>query len=424
MIFEQVKKSVFIKSVTTLSLGTVSANIITVGASLFLTRIYSPQEIGFLSLFTSFTIVLTNIFTLGYELAIVHPKSKLKASQLTVGTFLLLFILSFFLLLLIQLYNFDSSLGIPKNWLIYLPFGILFLGIINILQEWFNRVQKYRVLSIGKILQALLTVIPQIFIGYFFTLNIGLVIGYILGRFSSSFIYFWTFLKGQNLTKLKINEITESLKEYKKYPKYISPTLILDRLSIEAPYFLIPFIFDEVQLGFFAIAYRVLSVPLSFIGISIGQVFFKFLTAKKQESKELLPPLIKTWVALAIIGTLPVGVILIGGSQLFELVFGAGWGFSGIIAIYLVPMLYLDFISSPTGRTFLVIELEHYSPIFSIARLIYIPGSLYLGYVLDNFILGIIFLSALRSIALIVQNLILFLKLGGMITNIIRVHRK
>ena len=405
-------KPSLLKNVATLTTGSIIANFITIGASIFLTRLYTPEEIGYLVLFTALTIITTNIFTLGFELAIVHPDLKEKAVSILTGTLIILsscVIFLFLIFLTIQISNIPIYIGVPVQWNIFLPLGILTMGIINIGQEWFNRQEKYNILSSAKIIQSFLVALPQIIIGYLLGGNIGLVLGFISGRLAASLYYCFKYLKN-NLLLFELRSILNTLKDYIRYPKYVSPTLILDRLSMEIPYFLIPFLFGENQLGFFAIAYRVLSVPLSFLGVSIGQIFYQHLSSKRNVSEKLLPPLLKIWLILALTGVFPMGIILLGGSSLFEFVFGIGWGTSGIIAIYLVPMLYLDFISSPTGKTFLVINLEHYSPIFSIARILYITASIFIGFILDSFFIGILSLSLSRSLALIIQNLILFLK--------------
>lgn len=407
------KKSAFVKDVSTLSTGIIVANIITIIASLFLTRLYAPKEIGYLTFLNSTAIVLANIFSLGYELAIVTPKENNTALKLVYGAIYLLTFFSFALLgivLTLLFIGYDPQIGIPASWLMYVPFAVIFLGTFNVAQEWFNRTKNYKLLSYTKVVQSALVALPQIIIGYTIANKIGLVIGFIFGRFISSIIYAWNFIRGKLFYIPSFKEVTQTLKEYKRYPKYMSPTLILDRISIEAPYFLISFFFSENLLGYFAISYRVLSVPLSFIGAAIGQVFFKMLATKRHESQELSPSLIKTWFYLALIGILPMGIIMLGGAPLFEFVFGADWGYSGTLAILLIPMLYLDFISSPTGRSFLVLKLEHYTPFFSIARLICVAGSLYIGFLYESILLGILLLSLTRALTLVIQNAILYLK--------------
>lgn len=407
------RKSTFVKNVSTLSSGIIVAHLTTIVASLFITRIYTPESIGFITFFGSVSIVLANLFTMGFELAIVPSKDDLSAQRLASGSFYLLMSFSsllFIITLVFQYMEFPIDIGIPSSWIIYLPISILFLGCINIGLEWFNYTQDYKLLSFVKIIQSVSTALPQILIGYYFLNKAGLLIGFLFGRFSAAFTFFKTFLPNTSLKGSNPREIKTTLISHKEYPKYIAPTLILDRLSMEVPYFLIPFLFSESILGYYAIAYRVLSVPLSFLGASIGQVFFKFLATRKHKNQKLTPYLIRTWLSLAAIGIIPMGIILFGGEPLFEFVFGKGWGLSGTLAILLVPMLYLDFISSPTGRVFLILNLEHYTPFFSGARLIYLSASLYIGFIYQSMALAILLMSLSRTCGLLIQNLILYKK--------------
>lgn len=406
-------KSSFIKDVSSLSSGIIAAHIVTILASLFITRIYEPADIGYLTFFASLSIVFANISTLGYELAIVTAKKKSTSIYLTSGVVLLLLFFSIFLLigiLISQYFGLVPDVGIPAEWLVFLPLGVIVTGFINIGQEWFNFTKQYKFLASTKVVQSVSIAVPQIVLGILFSANIGLLIGFLLGRLIASLLYIYNYIRKQLWKLISINKIKRTLLRYSQYPKYVASTLIFDRLSLEAPFFLISILFSESVLGYYAIAYKVLSLPLNFLGTAIGKVFFKHLADKKNKSTLLAPSLIKTWLTLAAIGILPMFVILFGGEVLFEFVFGDGWGYSGTLAILLVPMLYLDFISSPTGRSFLVLELEHYTPVFSIARLAYIAGSLYVGYVMNEILLGILLLSLSRSIALIIQNVILFVK--------------
>ena len=132
-----------------------------------------------------------------------------------------------------------------------------------------------------------MTTLPQILLGFLSFGKIGLLLGFIVGRLSSVLLYVSIYLKLLKTELSQIKQVILSLLEYKKYPLYVSPTLVLDRLSLEAPFFLIPFLFDDEILGFYSIAFRVLSVPLSFFGNALGQVFYKHLTIQTQNREYL-----------------------------------------------------------------------------------------------------------------------------------------
>jgi len=377
---------------------------------LFLTRLYTAEGIGDISYFNSVSIILAQIFTLAYEFTIVLPDSDKKAKNLLAGSSVLLFLMTMLLTaMLFFFYFFEINLPFLnpiKDWVLFIPLAVIALGLLNISREYFTRKGNFKFLSAAKIFQSSTSSGLQVGLGIMAFGKGGLLIGFLTGRLITAVIYIFKFLadKPKNLIK----GVFTTLKEYKNYPKYIAPTVIIDKLSLEAPFFLIAVFFSDELLGFFAIAYRVTNVPLAFIGIAIGQVYFKTISEKKNKQYPLKSFLIKNWITLALLGMIPILIIWFGGEALFGFVFGNDWGLSGKIAIILIPLMFTDFISSPTGKTLLVLQKEYLTTVFSFFRIFYVSLSFYTGYYFQDFYLAIFLFSATRALALIVQNLFVY----------------
>jgi O-antigen/teichoic acid export membrane protein len=82
----------FIKNIATIAMGTTLAQGITIVISPALTRLFSPDDFGVQSVFLSISMILTILFTLQYEMAIVLPKSEEKASVLKIACIKISFI--------------------------------------------------------------------------------------------------------------------------------------------------------------------------------------------------------------------------------------------------------------------------------------------------------------------------------------------
>ena len=72
-------KSEIFKNISILVSGTVLAQLIPVISQVFLRRMYSPEEFGAYSILCSLIGISVIFFTLKYDLAIINPKSHVKA---------------------------------------------------------------------------------------------------------------------------------------------------------------------------------------------------------------------------------------------------------------------------------------------------------------------------------------------------------
>jgi len=417
------RKKTFLGQVFTLGSGTLFAQIITSLSYLVLTRIYSPDDIGVFSFFHSAAIVLSIIGTATYEHAIILPKrTKYGIALFRLSAILLsglVTLLSAFVLF-IRLLNVDLFFGYSLTIIVAILIGCLFIGFFNIFNYWFIRLERYDTISISKLLQALCTSIGQIFFG-FYSVPLGLILGFLSGRFIS--LIYYKLKSGIKLFKRELITDTKSVSiKYSKQPKFYLLSRILSQGANESPIFLIAYFFDSAILGFYGLAYRVLSVPTTYIGTSVGHVFFKRFSHKVEKSEFLLKPLFLVWSSLFVIGIIPILLIFLFGPDLFELIFGIEWRIAGEIAGHLSPVLFLKFITGPTEKTYISIDKQQYIPMFSTIDFVGRVAGLLIGGFYSDFFLSIKLLVIFQTTSVLILNLFLiyFVKIhdNNIISNI------
>jgi O-antigen/teichoic acid export membrane protein len=79
-----VRNSEFLRGVMIIGLGSVVAQLLPVLLTPFITRIYSPHDVGMLGLYTSFIGFASGALALGYPQAIVSAQDNKEAAQLLV----------------------------------------------------------------------------------------------------------------------------------------------------------------------------------------------------------------------------------------------------------------------------------------------------------------------------------------------------
>lgn len=399
----------FATQVAKLISGTTIAHLFTLAISPVLTRVFPAEAFGELQLFHSIVVILSILSTGCFEYTFVLPKSERDASILFRFSFILNLLFSLFLYgLIFLLHSFsDLSKDLSLIFVWLLPLGVFFNSALNILTHYIVRFEQYGTASRSKILQSTIIGGTQTGFGLTDILPGGLMIGYIFGRVVSTIYLF--------IKRFKVNVERSFYKQnlkrvsgrYFETTKFLIPSNFLSYGAIEIPVFIIGALFNQETLGFYALAFRVLSVPSAFIGRSVGQVFFKQLSDRYNEKKMIRNFLYKTWGVLFMITIIPTGILLIWSEPLFAFVFGDQWVTAGTIAAILAPLLAIDFISAPTGRTLIVLEKQKVMPAFSFFNLTARAGGLLIGWAQNDFLWGLILMVIGHTIGLVIYNLYL-----------------
>lgn len=405
----KLRDNLYVKQVANLVGGTTLAHLVTIIISPVLTRIFPAEAFGELQLFHSLIIILSIISSGCFEYTFVLPKKDTDANILFRISFSLnlTFSLLFYLLifLIYSFSNITTSLSAVFVWL--LPLGVFFNSVLNILTHYIIRFEQYGTASKSKFLQSTTIGGTQVGFGYAKIFSSGLIVGHLLGRIFSALYLYLNRVKVDLQTSYFWQNYKKVTSKYFDTTKFLIPSNILSYGAIEIPVFIIGALFDQEILGFYALAYRVLSVPSAFIGNSVGQVFFKQLSDRFNANKMIRRFLLKTWGVLFLITIIPTGILMLWSEPLFAFIFGDEWYTAGTIAMIMAPLLAIDFISAPTGKTLIVLEKQKVMPIFSMVNLVARAGGLLVGWYQSDFILGLVLMVIGHILGLIFYNLYL-----------------
>lgn len=323
-------------------------------SSPLLSRIYSPESFGvFATLFAIISILST--FTSGrYELATVLPKENYNSNNLVLLTIFVSLFSVFLVTSIIFIFNdylediFNVNIS---TWIFFIPLAVLAVNIFNIFTYHNIRHKKYEDLSTSKIIKSASLILIQVSIGIFDNSVFGLLAGHIFSHFIGSIKLFFNSLKNNLFEDMSLKKIKDLSCKYSNFPKYDAPSSILDIASIQLPFLLMIKIGGEIVSGNFFLASRVISIPSSLIGQSIGQVYFQELNEAKNMqgmSSNLLKSTIKKLIVIASPFTV---VIYFLSPYLFPIIFGDKWVLGGEIAQYLAIVSWIQLITVPLSST-------------------------------------------------------------------------
>lgn len=393
-------------------LGSGISQLIPLIASLILGRLYTSEEFGVFTLFSSVVSFLTVASTLRYELAIMLPKRNSDAFHLLILASGISFVVSVIIFVLtivfpIQISSFLSSENI-KPWLIFMGISVFLISNIQNLTIWLNRRKNYKNISTNMISQSATSASVNIGNGFAGFTSGGLIPGSIAGQ-SIGFLLFLRILikRDKRLFKhISWKKVKQNAVKYNEYPKYSFPHRLVDMISVTGLPILIATLFTEAVLGSYGFMLRVLKAPLGILSASLGQVYYQQISEQVASNKSVISLFKKTVTRVTLI-ILPFFIVIyFWAPDIFAFVFSEKWREAGIYAQYLTPWLFVTSITSPVSQTPLTmgyVKLNMWAGVFSnllLVGLFYLFASLYndagtvfklLGYILPIFYLLLLY---------------------------------
>jgi O-antigen/teichoic acid export membrane protein len=213
-----------------------------------------------------------------------------------------------------------------------------------------NRAQNYRLLSLSKVVRAVLTVGLSLYLGILDGSFRGLVLGYLAGQLG--FVLLLTIQYHRHIAAFHWAEFKKRPREaawqYRDFPTYAILSGWLYTAAKHLPFFLLTRFYQSNVTGQFTKAERVLNLPPVLISMPIGRVFYEQASKAWQQGPKALAKITnRTFWQLCGLGLPVLIVVMLWGPELFGFVLGDVWTEAGEYARWLMPWFYLTFIASP-----------------------------------------------------------------------------
>ncbi len=214
----------------------------------------------------------------------------------------------------------------------------------------------------------------------------GLIAGSLAGQSISTFVLggqIWRDDRKLIMKSLSWKKVYEGFKKYRKFSLIDTWAALMNSVSWQLPAFLLSAFFTPAVVGFYSLGFRLLQLPMSFIGGSISQVFFQ--RASRAYSEGALPILVENvFRMLVIIGMFPILILTIVGGDVFTVIFGKAWAEAGVYAQILSLWAFIWFISSPLTTIYVIVEKPHFGFHYNFFNLITRLLSLIIGGLLGS----------------------------------------
>lgn len=371
-----------IRRIMMLAGSTAMAQLIAVCSMPLVTRIYSPTEIGVITLFMSFFSFWASTLSLRYEYALLIASDDAESHVVLRLASILVVVMSAAgvpLLWGLQKHNlFEFSLLPLWAPLIAFPLFVGY-GMYMVYRSWALRGDLIRDIKNTAIVKSGANALTKIGLGFLGWGVVGLFVAELVGACASMVNLILSArrrFEGSRPKSISYNNLVLVSKKYSKFPRLDTPSTWLNALALTLPLPLVAAMYGAEAAGWFGLARMVVGLPNSQIGSAVADVFQielakAVLKRDADKARHLFFVLMKK---MALVGLLPlVGTIALM-PWLFPIIFGEQWRPAGEIAAVLAPWLYAAFIVSPLSRALSVLQAQEMKLIYdgSAVVLIYV----------------------------------------------------
>jgi O-antigen/teichoic acid export membrane protein len=346
-------KGGFLKAVAKLSGATFLGQVVSILASLILTRLYTPGDFGVLGVFTAIATQLSVFISMRYEWAILPAKEEKKAADILFLSCTLTLFVTVVIAAVVSVSSEQIALWMKvpalAKFLWLMPIATLFGGLFQIFNYWALRQKDFSIVAKAQVSKSLWSNGFQIGLGFLHWGALGLLLGYTVNQFAGLkplFSLFWQNGK-QYLKSYSIANAIAAAKEYLVFVSSCVASSFFNYAAMSAPAILLAFYYGTEEVGLFALAQRITSIPAVLISNSVSQVYFsnacELISSDPQELKRLHSRTTMLLFGLSLLASC--GLLL--APWIVPTLFGQRWQSSGIMCQYMAPMLLSTLCVSP-----------------------------------------------------------------------------
>jgi O-antigen/teichoic acid export membrane protein len=337
--------SSFLKNTSKLLTGNAIGQIVGIIAIPIITRLYSVEVYGAFSAILAISIILSTLSTLSLHLAILIPKSDVEAKKILYLSFGFMTVFCMILTSILLVFSSDilTALGMASvKWMIYtIPILVLLQSSYLILTYWGVRHKSFGMVSSSKITEGVTDRSIAIIAGMAgYVSSQSLIFARLLSNIVSIFYLMPLFRKSTETTKTVQKEIISyksTILKYRFYLQYNAPSMLLISSMMQLPVIMLAAYFSPVSAGLYAIANRVVNIPVAALGSAISQTYTQKIAVdiSNNNLKKVQVDTDNFFTLLFSFMLIPFSVLSVVGESLFIILLGDKWADAGVLASFL-----------------------------------------------------------------------------------------
>jgi len=353
------KKNKAFKYFKILVFGSSASFIINAISLYFFSKLYSKEQFGVYALFVSFITLGAILSAFRLNDVIVLQKTKKEAAYISYVCTKITLYFSILILIFTTSFGFLSISFFSANYKIwfYISGALYCLSIIGIFLAWNNKIKRYKVISVYRLIQAINLAVFGILFG-FFNIELGLILAYTISVVISS-IYLWVKFKSSikivELKKITVYGIKLILLKNRDIVNYSFGLSFFTTALKTLPNFILNSFYGSGIVGVYDMSLKILNIPINLISTNIGELYYQkgsvFHTKYKLKFKKLTVNSIMILFLVAIFSYLP---FILYGEELFSIFLGNKWAIAGVFSEVMSLWYIILFTTSPMAYIFYI----------------------------------------------------------------------
>lgn len=381
--------------------GNIIAQAIAFASYFIVTRLFSPEDIGFYNIFFSYIEVLIIFSTGKYEMATVLADSDREAMSvarfaLRANTFFSLFLLTIALAIFSISKVSDCQLSaFNYQFLILVPPMVFFCGTSRVYSFLFNRKRNFLPISLSEVLGSSVVSLLKVAFGFMSRIasvfcTLGLPLATVLGKMASNLSYILRLRQLDYPKDITKTERREAARKFRNFPFYTMPKEFVSSLSSNLPFIWLALYFDKAEVGLFALALTFVFRPVNIL-TSVFEKLLNVRIAEMVRQQQSISAYLSRFFLIVNLVALPVAVVaFFFGGDIFAFFFGDRWEGCSYYIRCLLPWTFV--VLTATSMTFLfgVFGKQRTEFILFLVLLFLRAASMVAGIVCHDFQLGIL----------------------------------
>lgn len=352
--------------VLTLVTGTTAAQAVVFAARPALTRLFTPEAFGVLTVVTTALAVGSTVASGGYRSAVLLPRSDAdRANVLALALGIAVAVSAVVGVGVVGAGRLGLMAGASALALLWLPVALFLNEAATVTGTWHTGRDRFHAVSWARIAQSLTVVAVQLGVGLTVAREsawsaVGLVAGVVAGAGAAALVgVVWLAVaEGRGVRDaVSADRLGAVARRYVRFPSFSAPAALLNVAATRVPVFALVGFYGEAVVGQYGLAFGSLALPLGLVTGAVGQAFF----ARAAEARWTgdLPALTRTTArGLWAVAAYPCLAVLAAGPTLFAVVFGAEWVEAGQYARRVAVWLLLASVVPPLTPVFDVLERQ------------------------------------------------------------------
>lgn len=365
----------FWRRVGVLFTGSGLAQLILVGCSPLLTRFFGPEAFGRFAIYTGILSIVTPLATGRLELQVAtRPDEEVPAAIRAAAMLSLLVSLLCGVVSAAWLWRGGlSTTDVLFSFLI--TFGVLSMSVEALGSHAAVRYGRFALLSVNGVLRSVLIVATQLWCAVLGIAELGMIIGDAVGRFVSSMRLLTKSLIGR-LKRSPSTTAVSFLVANRRYVGFAGVGGAVNSLGLQAPALLLAAFYGEAAAGQFALAQRIIGLPVRLVGQSIAKAFLGVVGEHKDDPVALRRAYDRTVLVLFALSAPAIGLIAFSSEWWIELIFGEGWGESAKILRATAIVSAMQFAVGSMAQTLNALGKAGRQAVWELSRALLVGGSI------------------------------------------------